>query len=873
MRPRYRNSTLAILTTLVILVVAVVHAPAATVLAGPETDTLLNLNEHRVSIENGRLGSRFHLMQRVQDTAKTGTLGITFESGSNAVTGLRVGAQSGVLPTVPTGFPLASLANPTLRLGLTYNEISGSTAGVSLTLRTVTPFQSSTSLSDESAKLSLAPFIYQIVRVTNTTGAAASASVLVAFDGALSVGQVGGYDVMYYQDYTSGLAPAGTRALAIPHSDAVRFEASDNIYSRFAAGTAFANTVTPGKPGGFQVSFNLAAGQTIETVLIYAAYNGEPVITDQRYGTEPNLKFYYTQIFANMASVINYAAADISGKLATTALFENNLSSSSLPGQTKWSIAQAFHSYLGSTWLLYDPVRAAIHFYTLEGARDGTAYLSTIDVAHEYGVFEGYEMPWALRMELSAWTQRIGSDEYGIYILHDCGTYLRVTAGQAYPNLMQVEENANFINLLYWYWRRTGDDAFVGAQMPLVRQLIQSIINRDSNGNGLADRGNNGVTFDFDTKSPLELGDENVYLGAKAMAAAATAVRMFNHFNDAAGAALANGYVNLMRDTLSATFTWMNGYLPCSLRRTNDGWNDPQIAFVDGFLYLALTGDMPEQVWQIRQQLSDAYKYAYQMSTGPGGVALAHWWGVTWLSKMSVYDLVSQKMLTWASDSKAYEFRNLTNTTNAFSDAWGAYDAAEIPLLVNYSRGISSWALLENVPPAGTPTPTFTVTPTPSSTPLAAGVGVLQGSVQLQGRGVAPTPAWQVPLSVKLYAPGNTVPAYVFDTMTDSSGSFTVPKTGTPAIFPGTYDVKVKNPQMLQRSIAGVAFADSTPVARSFSVLRAGDANNDNRVNAIDFSMLSQSYFRATGEPGFVVGCRLQWRWTCQRHRLLVCSQ
>ncbi|MBI4579046.1 MAG: hypothetical protein HY718_05045, partial [Planctomycetes bacterium] len=63
----------------------------------------------------------------------------------------------------------------------------------------------------------------------------------------------------------------------------------------------------------------------------------------------------------------------------------------------------------------------------------------------------------------------------------------------------------------------------------------------------------------------------------------------------------------------------------------------------------------------------------------------------------------------------------------------------------------------------------------------------LAGTVQLQGRGSAPSSRWAVPLTVTLSLTGTVSPAYVFTPTADTSGRFTV--TG---IAPGTYDVRVK---------------------------------------------------------------------------------
>jgi|GEM_PF-1915175 len=195
---------------------------------------------------------------------------------------------------------------------------------------------------------------------------------------------------------------------------------------------------------------------------------------------------------------------------------------------------------------------------------------------------------------------------------------------------------------------------------------------------------------------------------------------------------------------------------------------------------------------------------------------------------------------------------------NGFSGAMCWHECNQYPgALTGVGRLYRTW-VNSITPPGPTPTPTQTrtptVTPTPTftRTPLPPGNGILQGRVQLQGRGAAPTPAWQVPVTVSMFLPGDNLPAYQFAATTDDSGNFNVPGTATPGIWPGSvYNVKLKNPQMLQSSVNDLAFSNSTPTAQDFGLLKTGDVNNDNRISLADLSILSSVYGRDSTSSGY----------------------
>ncbi len=112
-------------------------------------------------------------------------------------------------------------------------------------------------------------------------------------------------------------------------------------------------------------------------------------------------------------------------------------------------------------------------------------------------------------------------------------------------------------------------------------------------------------------------------------------------------------------------------------------------------------------------------------------------------------------------------------------------------------------------------------------------------NVTLQGR-INPAGIY----TVELYPSGSTTPKYRFDVPVNSGGLLEVK-----GIQPGGYTLALKHPQFLQHSELRQLNAGKNDFL--MSALQAGDANNDNRVTALDFSVLAASFNLSAGQAGF----------------------
>ena len=146
-----------------------------------------------------------------------------------------------------------------------------------------------------------------------------------------------------------------------------------------------------------------------------------------------------------------------------------------------------------------------------------------------------------------------------------------------------------------------------------------------------------------------------------------------------------------------------------------------------------------------------------------------------------------------------------------------------------------------------TPVSTFTATSTATSSPVPTETTspVLVGHVTWQGRPAQPNAGQQLPITLTLKL-GTTETNYPVQT-TDARGYFTV-ALGT--LAPGTYNWRVKGPKYLANT-GNLALTGAATTNTEMGLMRVGDANGDNLVNAQDFNILKVTFGKGNGDPGY----------------------
>lgn len=129
----------------------------------------------------------------------------------------------------------------------------------------------------------------------------------------------------------------------------------------------------------------------------------------------------------------------------------------------------------------------------------------------------------------------------------------------------------------------------------------------------------------------------------------------------------------------------------------------------------------------------------------------------------------------------------------------------------------------------------------------AVASGSILGRVLLEARDSF-TSGLSIPLQVKLYQGDGSIYTATLVT-TDESGYF-----GLTDLPVATYDVWVKGAHTLAERQNGISVVMTPTVQLEFGPLIEGDANNDNQIGAVDASFLSNGYWKARGQAGYVAG-------------------
>lgn len=686
----------------------------------------------KLTVLNARLGSRLsHSLVTSEKGFHTGTMGYDNDLHRELLIEIETpkGKRCFTTCSAPTG--VQALANQQIGLGMTAMQLTGeSPSEYKVTATLVSPFTPTDSLGDSTGiRLSITPAYYWQISVTNLAGSPLKGTV-----------KLGLKAIPYDTDKEVALSwwrrnkPANTllfKDVAGAGSFTALSGQQKNL--RHFDEEAF---------NGLAYDFEAGKGVTLTENLVFAGYHPGKVMTDLKHHQE--LTFYYTRFYKNIEEVLAWAHQNQGAALAASQKFEKVLSESKATPEEKWVTALSFHTDLANTFLLKVPAGQA-RFYLTEGR---FRHMNTIDVAHETEV-QAVFTPWRLKLQLEQWTdylatkevivpsakyqgrqlynlEGVSATELGPYLYHDVGNFPYVMPAEGYDfgPMMPIEENSTFTLLLYWYWKLTGDDAFARRHIGLTQVLLQSMMNRDSDGNGLADYGMGWSTYDV--SEAIKRSPENVYLGVKQLAAYVAGAEMLTglaqkstlpkntHLAEKGedGNSL-NGNQKAQFEKGLIDNTWLrkrqaeqclaearkilgslqaarqhHGFLPVSLDTTFKGWNQHSIVLCEGLFLPALSGLNHPIIMETASLLGKTYDDAMTRSRTPYGIKLSSNEPVTWFSKIMVSDVVASYYFNKNNSSAPFTYKWNRDNLMAYQD--GAFDE-KTPWPGNwYPRGISS---------------------------------------------------------------------------------------------------------------------------------------------------------------------------------------
>lgn len=355
------------------------------------------------------------------------------------------------------------------------------------------------------------------------------------------------------------------------------------------------------RDGMLELPYDLDAEKELEGAAMLVGYVGTPLF--ERFGQPMRLK--YAGFWKSARDVAGWVARNAEDLLRKSEGFDRLWAESSLPLAAQELSATSFQSYLMNTLWCEGAKGSRIRqwFSVWEGS---CWFNSTVDVTYNEALFYFSCWPELLEMIFSEWIHHTDKAEEGRVLHHDMGGGWTAN-GQSYPHAMPVEENSNWLLLLFAHGKWWGREELYETYADFNREMVKYLLWADSTGNGFPDRGT-ANTID-DATPAVQYGRDNVYLGIKRLAALHAARRMFEAIGDRdyarkcatqvakAVKTLNSGWLKdhwgvcLDKSAKGLLDCWTNKPLPYKVL---PGWDAYSLYTTNGLLYLMMVDDLPE---------------------------------------------------------------------------------------------------------------------------------------------------------------------------------------------------------------------------------------------------------------------------------------
>jgi xylan 1,4-beta-xylosidase len=301
--------------------------------------------------------------------------------------------------------------------------------------------------------------------------------------------------------------------------------------------------------------------------------------------------YHYTRFFDSIESVAAYALKNFSALKNRGSAFNRSVERSTLSPERKFMLAQALHSYYGSTQLL------DVGKETLWIVNEGEyRMMNTFDLTVDQLFLEMELNPWTVANELDWFTQRYSfrdkvrlpgsSREYpgGIGFTHDMGmaNHFALPGRSVYEKAgvhgcfshMTHEELVNWLVCGLVYQHRTDNKTWARKNLPVFKACMDSLVARDhpdprrrdgmmSADSSRCEGGSEITTYD---SLDVSLGQarNNLYLAVKTWGVYLGLSRLFLHSKDPQRHALCQLQADRCARTIVASAD-EDGFLPAVL--------------------------------------------------------------------------------------------------------------------------------------------------------------------------------------------------------------------------------------------------------------------------------------------------------------------
>jgi hypothetical protein len=406
--------------------------------------------------------------------------------------------------------------------------------------------------------------------------------------------------------------------------------------------------------------FTVPAGQRKRFPLALGFYAGGPVTTGL------SASYLYTRYFRDLEDVLGHTLKEYSRYEKLAAQRDRELARSKLDADQRFLLAQATHSYLGSSQLLWHKGKPL--WVVNEGEY---RMINTFDLTVDHLFFELVWQPWAVRDTLDLFVSRYSyRDQLGLSFTHDMGVndFFTPAGRSSYEcdniegcfSHMTMEQLLNWVLTAVTYAEYTGDKAWLRANRKTLLACADSLRRRDHPDAAKRDgilkhdtsRVGHGAEITTYDSLDVSLGQarNNLYLAVKTLGAWVLLESAFARLGDKAASDNATATADLLAETLTTKFENDTGFFPAVFEKGNRSRILPA---VEGFVYPLFLGykkavDRQGRFAPLFAQLSRHIGQALQpgicLDATSGGWKMSSTSTNTWFSKIAIAQHVVREL-------------------------------------------------------------------------------------------------------------------------------------------------------------------------------------------------------------------------------------
>ncbi|CAM4009419.1 glycoside hydrolase family 52 protein [Paenibacillus alkaliterrae] len=441
--------------------------------------------------------------------------------------------------------------------------------------------------------------------------------------------------------------------------------------------------------------------------------------------------YYYARFFPNVEAVADHALTHFDRLTAEAEQAGKMTERESLSDDQKFMLDHSIRSYYGSTQLL--DYEGEPFWIVNEGEY---RMMNTFDLTVDQLFYELKMNPWTVKNELDMFVKRYSyedtvrgpgdSAEYpgGISFTHDMGV-ANVVSRPGYSayelygidgcfSHMTHEQLVNWVLCAATYVEKTGDQAWLAANLEIFERCLASMLNRDASEpeerNGLmgldSSRTMGGAEITTYDSLDVSLGQarNNIYLAGKIWAAYVAMERIFTENGKAALAETAGSQADKCAATI-VSHVADEGYIPAVIGENNDSKIIPAI---EGLIFPYVTGndaslDRDGRFGEYMKALYNHLQYVLKPGIclfDDGGWKLSSTSNNSWLSKIYLCQFVARELLglKWEESGRAADAAHVKWLTHPELSIWSWSDqiiSGEITGSKYYPRGVTSILWLE----------------------------------------------------------------------------------------------------------------------------------------------------------------------------------